>query len=96
MGVGLAFLTRVLGASAAGSALAVDIVAFAFAAAFGGGAFPTRSRPFGPLALAGPPLAAIVLVVGFGTLRTSAPLRAAVDEAAPVLAAMSSAALRGD
>ncbi len=86
MGVALAFFSRILGHSDAGARLAVDLVAFAFAAAFGAGAFPHRSRPFAPLALAGPPVAAVVLFIGLGALRSSAPLRAAVREQAPILA----------
>jgi len=61
------------------------VIAFVLAAAFGAGAFPHRSRPFAALALAGPPLAAVVLLVGFATLGGSAPLRAAVSAEAPVL-----------
>ena len=86
VGFGLAFFARVIGRSEPASALVVDVVAFAFAAAFGAGAFPYRSRPIAVLALAGPPLAAIVLVLGFGTLSHSPQLRAAVVEQAPVLA----------
>jgi hypothetical protein len=86
LGVGLAFFAHLLARNEAAGALSVDVAALVFAAAFGATAFPYRSRPFAPLAFAGPPLAAIVLVVGFGTLRTSAPLRAAVSEDAPVLA----------
>ena len=63
-----------------------SIVALMVAASFGARAFPYRSRPFAPLALAGPPLAAIVLVIGLGTLKSSAPLRSAVQAEAPVLA----------
>jgi len=84
---GLLFM-RALGQSPAAVTLTVDLVAFALAAGFGAGVFPRRTRPFAPLALAGPPLAAVVLVVGFATLGSSAPLRSALGEEAPVLAAV--------
>jgi hypothetical protein len=87
LGAGLVFFGRTLGHSPGASTFALDVAAFAFAAAFGAGAFPRRNHPLVPLALAGPPLAAIVLVVGFGTLRSSPPLRTAVMEEAPVLGA---------
>jgi hypothetical protein len=87
-GFGLAFLARVLARSDGAGALPVDIVTFAFAAAFGAGAFPHRSRPIAVLAFAGPPLAAAVLVIGFATLRTSPPLCVALDAEAPVLSAI--------
>jgi hypothetical protein len=93
VGALVAFSGRVLGHSEAASALSVDLIAFLFAAAFGAGAFPHRSRPLLPLALAGPPLAAVVLVVGFGTLQASLPLRAAVLADAPVLSPVLSGAL---
>jgi hypothetical protein len=85
MGVGLASVARPLGHSEAASIFVADLVAFVFAAAFGAGAFPYRSRPLAPLAFAGPPLAAVVLALGLGSVRTSAPLRAAIDDEAPLL-----------
>jgi hypothetical protein len=84
--LGLAFFARQFGRSEVASAYAVDLVSFSFATAFGAGAFPLRSRPFAPLAFAGPPLAAVVLALGVGTLRESPTLRATIAEAAPVLA----------
>jgi len=93
-GAMLAAVTRLLGHSEAGAALAVDVSAFAIAAAFGGSAFPSRSRPFAPLAFAGPPVAAIVLFTGFATLRASTSLRAAIDADAPILSVTTS--LAGD
>lgn len=85
VGVGVAFFGHVLAHSEPASALSIDVIAFVLAATFGAGAFPHRSRPLAPLALAGPPLAAVVLVVGFATLKASAPLRAAVEADAPIL-----------
>lgn len=87
MGVLLASFARHVGHSDGVTVFAVDLVAFLFAAAFGAGAFPYRSRPFAALAFSGPPLAVVVLVLGLGTLRSSAPLRTAIAEDAPVLAA---------
>jgi hypothetical protein len=88
IGVSVAFFAHVLTRDGSVSTLVVDITAFAFAAAFGAGAFPHRSRPSAPLALVGPPLAAVVLVVGLATVRGSTPLRAALTKDAPVLAAL--------
>lgn len=84
-GVTVAFLGRALGRSDAAGAVAVDVLAFTFAAAFGAGAFPHRSQPFVPFAVAGPPVAAILLVVGFATLGASPSLRVALDEEAPLV-----------
>jgi hypothetical protein len=86
MGVALAFFARHLGRSEVGNVFAADVVAFVFAAAFGAGAFPYRRRPFVAFAVAGPPLATIVLFVGLGALKTTPPLRAAIGDEAPVLA----------
>ncbi len=91
-GVSVAFSLRALGADGGAAALAVDLIAFAFACAFGGGAFPVRSRPITLFALGGPPLAAVALVVGLGTLRTSPPLRSALESGAPLVGLVLSAA----
>jgi hypothetical protein len=91
-GLVLAVSARVLGRDAGAGALAVDLLAFGFASAFGGGAFPARSRPFAPLAYAGPPLATIVLVVGLASVRGSVPLASAVAERAPLYGALVPAA----
>jgi hypothetical protein len=85
-GSGLAFVARLVGGSAPASAFVLDVVALVFASAFGAGVFPYRSRPVAPLALAGPPLAAILLVVGLGTLHTTPALRSTIADQAPVLA----------
>jgi hypothetical protein len=87
-GVTLSYFAHVLARSPSAAATSIDVVAFVFAAAFGAGAFPYRSRPLAPLALAGPPLAAIVLVAGFAALRTGGSLRAAITEDAPAFAAV--------
>ena len=85
LAIALALSARVLARSDSASALVVDVAAFALATAFGAGAFPHRSRPFPPLAFAGPPLAAIVLAVGFATVVDSPTLRIALREQAVVL-----------
>ncbi len=90
LGAGVAAFVRILGHGDGAPALAADIAAFVVAATFGAGAFPRRSHPSLPLALAGPPLAAVVLVVGCGVLRTSAPLREMVQASAPVLGSVMS------
>ena len=95
VGVGVAFSAHVLARSEPASALCIDLIAFTFAAAFGAGAFPHRTRPLAPLALAGPPLAAVVLVVGFATLGGSAPLRGAVEADAPILSRVLAFAIPG-
>jgi hypothetical protein len=85
LGAALAAFVRLLGHGDGAPALATDLLALVVAAIFGAGAFPRRSRPSLALAVAGPPLAAVVLVLGCATLRASPQLRAAVQADAPVL-----------
>jgi hypothetical protein len=86
LSMGLVAASRALSRTDASSAFAVDLVAFAIATGFGAGAFPRRTRPPFVFALLGPPLGAVILVVGGATVQTSGPLRASVRTLAPVLA----------
>ena len=90
VGVALASASRTLAGSPAASTWCADILALMLAAAFGALAFPARRRPVTALAVIGPPLAAIVLVMGFAALgdhgADTPPLRATLQEEAPVIA----------
>lgn len=85
LGAELASITRTLALSPAASTWCADVLALVLAAAFGALAFPARRRPLAPLAVAGPPLAAVVLVLGFAALRSTPQLTLALEDESPLL-----------
>ena len=88
LGAELAAVFRILSGSPGASTGCADVIALVLAAAFGALAFPAGRRTLAPLAIAGPPAAAVVLVLGLAAVRSVAPLRAELELEVPLLSAV--------